>query len=588
MTRRLRSGLLACLALLGLVLSGCAPTLPTDGPVQAVEAEEVVAFNYVYRPSEPSPGASPEEIINGFIQAGAGPQDDYSVARQYLTAEARSEWSPGQQTMIYSTPPNYQPAGEGEYQMELNVDSRVDSTGIMFRTDEFVRETFELEQVEGEWRISSLPEGLGKILDQTMFERAHTAVEQYFFDPQLRYAVPDQRWFVTRPSLLGDIATSILAGPAPWLDQAVVSAFPRGAELGRPTVTEEEQVAYVDLNPAALAGASQSDLLLMQRQMEMALEQVGGVEEVRLTVNQEELELPNPEELPEDQQLNLQAHPQVSNIQVGVLNDQLALQRGTVTEQIAQLPDIAELEPQSPAMSELTGADAFAFLNGDGDALYHVRPGQDEAELVLEGEDLTRPSMDNFGWTWTVSHDDGETMVNTVPFDDPAAGEARQISADLLEDRRVTSLRIAQDGTRAVLVVDDATESTIYIAAVIRDEQGVPRALGQAVPLPSESAVTEVRWSGSTGDELLAWSPYSPGEAQEQGVEELTRDIYRIQLSTGEVQSLYPVLGLLNVSAGEGQTHVSTESESTAYSSLVGSQWQPNYDIEIRDLAYPG
>jgi len=68
------------------LLSGCA-SLPSNlnvevGPELSTPDQQDLSF---YSPASPLPGASPSEIVSGFLSAGTGPQNDYQVAREYLT-----------------------------------------------------------------------------------------------------------------------------------------------------------------------------------------------------------------------------------------------------------------------------------------------------------------------------------------------------------------------------------------------------------------------------------------------------------------------------------------------------------------------
>ncbi|MEL0200541.1 MAG: hypothetical protein VW959_04260, partial [Aquiluna sp.] len=114
-----------------LVLSGCA-TLPTEIDVQQgpelipVEQQE---FSY-YSPASPEEGASPQEIVSGFLAAGTGPQNDYAVAREYLSESFATRWKPDAQTLIRVGVPIYQSAGETLQVVEITLGARVDENGI--------------------------------------------------------------------------------------------------------------------------------------------------------------------------------------------------------------------------------------------------------------------------------------------------------------------------------------------------------------------------------------------------------------------------------------------------------------------------
>ena len=75
-------------ALAALILAGCAQ-LPRSGEAKVgPEIKGDIASDYLYySPSGPSAGESQQEVLNGFINAGTGPQNDYEAARQYLTQD---------------------------------------------------------------------------------------------------------------------------------------------------------------------------------------------------------------------------------------------------------------------------------------------------------------------------------------------------------------------------------------------------------------------------------------------------------------------------------------------------------------------
>ena len=89
-----------------LALTGCA-SLPMAGPVRI--GPDLVAAgdgdSFYYSPSAPVDGASQAEIISGFLAAGTGPQNDYAIAREFLSSNIRSIWNPNQEVLIQRSSP---------------------------------------------------------------------------------------------------------------------------------------------------------------------------------------------------------------------------------------------------------------------------------------------------------------------------------------------------------------------------------------------------------------------------------------------------------------------------------------------------
>lgn len=574
MIRRRLLALITGLLALMLALSSCSPMLPTDGPVGTSAPDSGQDLTYAPQAQPPQTGASAEQIVDGFIRAGAGAQDDYAIARQFMSPEAARGWRPDARTVVYSSEPPVLASGDDTWSVPFQVDAVVDGSGILTRLPEDSTEVmdFTVEQIAGEWRITDAPDGT-MLLDGS-FQQVFQAHTLYYFDPQLRYAVPDQRWFLNRPGISSEIVSALLTGPAPYLEPAVVSAFDEGVELARASVPVENSTAAVDLAPSGVEDADPAARVLMQEQLDLALTSLTRINEVEITVAQSELEIPAQSELAEEERLNIQVSPEVDSIQVGIEDGTLRRQNDQVTLTIESLPDIADLDPQAPAVPGSSAEDVFAFLNGDGDRLYHLRPER-AVDPVLEAENLTRPSMDNFGWTWIASAEDEDATVHALAHDESLEPARAEVSADWLEDRTITSLRIAQDGARAAVILDDDGERGLYVAGVIRDSSGIPRGLGQPMRLETSVELEEVRWQGS--DALYVWA----------SSEEETMTPERVTL-TGSNRADSPLLGLLNISVGEGEGKVFAETVDVPFQNLSGGAWVALEDIEVRDLAFPG
>lgn len=571
--------LIGCL----LMLTACAPTLPLDGEVNSAEVPERAEPNFGPDPQPPEPGATPEQIIRDFLRAGANAAGDHAVAREYLTEDFANEWDPRSQTLVYSGDNmSIDPAGEYIYNVQVNVDSRVEADGSIRQSGDPTSESFEVEEVDGEYRISSAPDA--KILDEMSFNSVYSEFTLYFFDPQYRYAVPDARWLPRVPGQSTELVNRLLDGPVSWLAPGVTSAFGEPEEsnggLGASAVTVEGGTATVDVDTSVTAGASDDELALMYYQLEMLLDQLNTINSVELTAGGSSVEIPDSELVAQIEQ-----DPEALQRQIGVQGDQLIWQLSTDTSMVPGMPDLSAISPRFPAVSTQAEGEVVAVMNGDLNALYHVRTDSPGPELLVESENMTRPSMDNFGWTWTVTHDqDGEPTIRAFNYEDPESGSVT-VTADFIEEREVTSLRISQDGSRAAIVVDDAGLRSLYITPVQREPStGVPWSLGQNYQLHPDEQVEleEVRWSGN--DEVFVWSPYDP-DADEHEL----RYMQRINISSRAQQPLDPVSGLTNVSVGEERDSVYVEqAERGIFQWVGGSLNEQEIDDDVRDLSYSG
>ncbi|MFM1957235.1 MAG: hypothetical protein RLZ41_634, partial [Actinomycetota bacterium] len=95
MNKFLKISLAGFTAIMLLGSTACAQ-LPKSGEIKTgpnVEAGLETDYLY-YSPSGPAEGATQEEIVLGFLNAGTGPQNDYEVAKSYLSSNFKSNWDP--------------------------------------------------------------------------------------------------------------------------------------------------------------------------------------------------------------------------------------------------------------------------------------------------------------------------------------------------------------------------------------------------------------------------------------------------------------------------------------------------------------
>ena len=101
-----RAALLAALGLGGAgALCACAQ-LPRDGEVR--QSDVVVAEEDALMQSAAGPevGASPKEIVEGFLRAcAAGYSDGFVTARSFLTKAATDSWNPQNVVIIWENEP---------------------------------------------------------------------------------------------------------------------------------------------------------------------------------------------------------------------------------------------------------------------------------------------------------------------------------------------------------------------------------------------------------------------------------------------------------------------------------------------------
>ncbi|MBM6621020.1 GerMN domain-containing protein [Micrococcaceae bacterium RIT802] len=551
-----------------LVLAGCA-AIPSSGPVgtSAPEAAGQSDFNYTFDPPGPPQDASPQQIIEGFLRAGLAPKDDYSVAREYLAPELSREWRAADRTVVYASEPNIvENVEEGSYTVEVDATSSIDEYGLLTRKkgQSTVSADIKLVKVDGQWRLSKVPNGT--MIEEGNFAVLFSAYPLYFYDATKTYAIADYRWFARRQTLPATIVTALLSGPAPYLRNAVTSAFPEGSALARASVPVDSRRATVDLNVSTFVDATELQRQQMQQQLELTLGQVQNIRSVAMTVGQRAVSLGNVAEGFEKAIVDAS----VPNTQIAIAKEALVFYQGNGVVPVGGVQDISAYNPRDPAMAPADNR--YAFLNGDRTKMVTVNEAG-VARVAVTGENLLRPSIDIHGWTWTVGND-GRTRVRVTPSDTGKDGASRQVNSGWMGNAQVTSLRVSPDGARALVVATVDGKPGVYITGIIRDSEGVPR--GFTDPLHLDASVPVQRGVWSSSDSVIVMKPSNSQAVQAE----------EISLS-GTATTFEPLLGMTNISAGPGdQRTVYAETPDGVYS-RVFSTWKKR-EGQATQLAYPG
>ena len=573
--------LLAMAAAVLAVLTGCS-SIPTTGPVGTASAESgggsALVDTFVLAPRGPSDegGETPQQILQGFITAGTGAADDYSVAREFLTDSLADTWSPTDRVLIYGADPNIVPDPDGNsYSVQLEVVGALDARGI--RTDKAsgTTETLSasLEQVDGQWRISSVPNGI--MISEVSFSLLFLAHNLYFYSSTYDFWVPDTRWFVQKAGIAANVVKAMLEGPAPYLQGAVTSAFPAGTALAREAVPVVSGVAAVDLSAEVLEDSSDLNRQQMSLQLTQNLIQLNNVNSVEMTVNQRAVDLGKENGSP----VEVIADPEVGGTQIIVSQNELAYFKDMQPQAIEGMPSVAEYSPRDPALS--LDLSTIAFLDADRSSLYLTGPNQ-EIRQVAEGTSLTAPSIDPQQWTWTASAGGSGAGVLALP----PGGEADDmvnLPVPWLAGVSVSELRISRDGARALLVTNEGGSSHVLVAGVVRDAGGVPRTLttplelavsaGSGPGIAEAPPVNRAKWVSE--DSVLV------AQTAEQG------QVVPVILNLGkDPEALAGLGGITGLSAGKGEQNIYAQT-STAMFKRMGNSW---YEVGegLRDPAFPG
>jgi len=467
MRTRLRHLLAAALAAVTIVTVSACAAIPTDGPVRAGQTIKDESLSGVdYRPDKPVAGADQTAILRGFIAAGTGAQDDYAIARQFLSSGFAEKWNPRRSVTIRQGNPAVERVGERELTYTLTASATVDADGEYTQAVRPTSSTltFQFTREDGEWRIAYAPDGI--ILSPVNFDSVFQQHALYFFDPTYKFLVPDERWFLARSSTSTRIASALLAGPADWLKGSVVSSFPEGTQLSLNAVTVDNGTALVDLSSDALRASSQ-DRGRMREQLSKSLASVATVSSVSITAEGATFSVPDTSGTEAVQNPDVDSRPLVDH-------DGAVGYAATGSGKVAELgngmgDEIAGLDPSSFALS----ASGTAAAVGNDDGVTVVR-GRNHLRIDAT-DDLVAPSIDDLGFVWVASS--GNTRKVTAY---GLGGDPHAVSTTL-PNGELVSFQVSRDSTRALALIETSDGPSLYVMAVVRGSDRTPTALGSPV-----------------------------------------------------------------------------------------------------------
>ncbi len=497
----MRTRLAAAIAAVA-VLAGCA-SIPDAGTVQEGVTNAPEEDTILPLAEGPTAGASQEAIVNGFLRAlPQGFNSDFSVAREYLTADASRDWDPSAKITVF---------GSGALTPEWNADgttaaytvpvaATIDGDGRLVEAAEGAVTTldFTLVQDDGEWRIDGLQDGA--VLAEANFESLFRRVGLVFATVEGTTEVIESRWF-PRQNVATRAASELVLGPSAWLSDAVLSGFSTSASLEVASVVVTDGVAAVLLASDSATAEAQEGLAVVQ--MQRTLSALPDVTSVEVTVGGVPVAAEG---------YALEASQVPSDVAATIVGSRLGLWDGTdlkvTPDDAGALPDRAHglalsYSGQQVAFlvgrSRLVATDALA---GGIESLVAV-PGDDgepagrlDTETIVEGSGLVDPSYDAEGWLWTAEANGGAVMAFPA---DAASGGKVVLEAEWLQARRIEAIAVSRDGARLLVASTVAGQPVLEVTGLVRDESGTPVALTEPLQIGvSSSAATEVAWIDST------------------------------------------------------------------------------------------
>ncbi len=498
MTGRLRV-LLALLVVLVLPL-GCA-RLPTTGPVHSSSEQEQVTDSGVleFTPAGPKPGATRVQIVEDFLTAMTASPLTTSIARQYLTEASSRSWVPEKSTVVYDT--RELGITDGGVRLGLGGITRLDGRGKWLGDPTHgagLHWRLKLVRESGEWRISHPPDAL--VLPRPDFEDRFAQYFLYYFDQSGQVLVPEPVYVPRGAQAPTQLVTGLLKGPEADLRGVERTYLPARTRLDDLSVPISPQgTAEVSLSDEVL-GLDATTRNLALAQLGRTLQQVPGVERMRVTVGGSPLDLPG-----EHSALSFDAFSDYDPSVAWASPALFGLRAGRVVA----WDDGAEHRVSGPLGALDLGlrtiavdlpADNIAGVTEDGSRVLtgpRYGPtggpsGPDDVTTVYQGRDVLRPSYDVYGQLWLADRTSAGAEVVVV-----RKGKARALTAPGVTGADVRGLVVSRDGTRLLTVVRTPDGDELRISRVRRDRHGTVRGLTPARRVglgPTALRVRDLGW----------------------------------------------------------------------------------------------
>ncbi|WP_405492290.1 LpqB family beta-propeller domain-containing protein [Streptomyces sp. NBC_00096] len=517
-TRTLRA---YAFAAAGLLLAGCA-SMPDHGEIRPVQASQGVDSQVRVFGVPPADRASPQEIVDGFLEAMTSDDPQLQTARKYLTEEAAKNWKPASAVTVLSSgldrfsvqgekdpaAPRFKVAGK----TLATVDER--SAYQPETGDRRYEEFLQLTQENKEWRIATPPRGL--VLSESDFQRIYMPVNKYYFaggtlvaDPvyMRQRSDPDSRMDPTTQTV-----KSLLAGPSKWLGPVVTSSFPTGTELREGT----KSLSYDGQNTLRVPLNEKADDVAGPQCQKMATQLLYTVKD--LTGSRvDRVELVRADGKSSLCQVTEATAAVIANRPLSPGHQYYVDSEGRL-QWMSLDPNREEQEPSRPVPGPLSGNPPFkvssaaiaydekraAVVSDDGHGLYVVNltTAGPMPQPLLTGKGakpngLTAPTWDAAGDLWIADPDPQAPALWRLPH---GAGPAERVEVSGLDGGRITGLKASPDGVRMALLVERQGRKTLYIGRIERpDGKGDSSAVSVRELRPAAPQLADVT--------AMSWAP---------------------------------------------------------------------------------
>ena len=562
--------LLGCAAAL---LAGCA-SMPDSGDVTAVdqsprsEGDSQVRVYGV----PPQDGAQPTNIVRSFLDATTSDEADFRTATQYLAKSAKRTWRPFQVTNVLQERPKPEPKSQPSredangYTVTLSGSqvAAVDDNHAYTPEEKPYRRTIHLVKENGQWRIDRLPNGL--VLGLSDFQRIYRSVNKYYFasykseaqEPKAsrNVLVADPVYLRQRIKPITSGVAALLSGPTDWLNQVTSSAFPPGTRLAaRDLALDDSNALHVRLSKqAASAGSAQckrmaaqlfftvQDMTRASKVSEVELQDGSGNSLCALTQEQADRDFASsPGSQNSGKEYFIDADHKVVAMSDSATEPTPV--RGPFGTGKTPLRSVAISRAENTAAGVSSDGRSL-YVAGMEDGIARGGPLLTSNGSAKEADaGLTAPSWDGLGDLWIADRDAHGSRLLRIR---EGKSDPERVAVPGLGGRRIKAIKVAADGIRIAVLVEDKGRTTLQLGRVERGgtAQHPELSVQELRPIaPQLEDVVAASWAG--GSRLVVVGRESGGVQQMQYME--------TDGSASNAQTLPGVNGVKAVAASEDE-----------------------------------
>ncbi len=243
------------------------------------------------RPPGPQPGASKQDVVQGYLEAMLAYPQSPDVVREFFTPLAAKAWNPHDGLVVYEEPTLTNIASGISLKGRLlgSLDHR-GSWHSASGLNQSLNSLLLLSKVDGEWRIGNPPQGT--LVDSDYFYDYYHQYSLYYFDNQRSILTPDPVFLLLGPRTATALVRNLLLGPTPDTAGVVQSSVPAQTTLRAPVSVSASGLAEVSLSRDVL-NVPRDDLKYFAAQLAWTLRQERlGIDHVMLTVAGRPLDVP--------------------------------------------------------------------------------------------------------------------------------------------------------------------------------------------------------------------------------------------------------------------------------------------------------